>query len=234
MSADANLDPDELAKFDREDLDWWDPKGAMRALHAINPARLQYVREFCTLRNAKVADVGCGGGLMTEALARCGAAATGIDLSATALAQARAHAQAHALDIDYRHQDAQALATQQAGRFDVVTCMELLEHVPDIASLLADCARLLRPNGALFVSTLNRTASAFALAILGAEHLLNLLPIGTHRYDRFIRPSELAQAARSVGLLTKDVRGIIWNPLARAARLGGAPYANYLMHLRPA
>lgn len=231
MTAGANQDPVELAQFDRPELDWWDPQGPMQALHAINPARLRYVQGRCVLDGQAVLDVGCGGGLLTESLARAGAAATGIDLSPAALEQAREHARGQSLDIEYLEQDAGALAEQRAGAFGVVTCMELLEHVPDFPALLDDCARLLRPGGALFVSTLNRTVPAFLLAIVGAEHLAGVLPVGTHRYDRFIRPSELAQAARDLRLEVEDVRGLAYNPLTRTARLGGRPRVNYLMHL---
>lgn len=234
MSAEINQDPAELAQFDRLGLDWWDPQGPMQALHAINPARFQYVEEQCGLAGRAVLDIGCGGGLLTEPLARAGANATGLDLSGTALGQARAHAQEQALDIEYLEQDANALAQQRPEAFDAVTCMELLEHVPDFPALLGDCERLLRPGGSLFVSTLNRTVSAFMLAIVGAEHLAGILPVGTHRYDRFIRPSELAQTARDLRLVVEDIRGIAYNPLTRTARLGGSPRVNYLMHLRKA
>ena len=234
MTAELNQDPAELAQFDRPDLDWWDPQGPMQALHAINPARFQYVEEHCELAGRAVLDIGCGGGLLTESLARAGANATGLDLSGTALEQARAHAQEQALNIEYLEQDANALAEQRPEAFDVVTCMELLEHVPDFPALLGDCEQLLRPSGSLFVSTLNRTVSAFMLAIVGAEHLAGILPVGTHRYDRFIRPSELAQTARDLRLVVEDIRGIAYNPLTRTARLGGSPRVNYLMHLRKA
>ncbi len=232
MTAEANQDPAELAQFDRPDLDWWDPQGPMQALHAINPVRFQYVEEYCPLAGRTVLDVGCGGGLLTESLARAGAAATGVDLAATALEQARTHAREQALDIEYLEQDANALAGQRPATFDVVTCMELLEHVPDVPALLGDCEQLLRPGGSLFVSTLNRTVSAFMLAIVGAEHIAGILPVGTHRYDRFIRPSEMAQAARDLRLEVEDIRGIAYNPLTRTARLGSNPRVNYLMHLR--
>ena len=234
MTAELNQDPAELAQFDRPDLDWWDPQGPMQALHAINPARFEYVEEHCELPGRAVLDIGCGGGLLTESLARAGANATGLDLSGTALEQARAHAQEQALDIEYLEQDANALAGQRPEAFDIVTCMELLEHVPDFPALLGDCEQLMRPGGSLFMSTLNRTVSAFALAIIGAEHLAGILPVGTHRYDRFIRPSELAQAARDLRLVVEDIRGIAYNPLTRTARLGGSPRVNYLMHLRKA
>lgn len=234
MTAEINQDPAELAQFDRPDLDWWDPQGPMQALHAINPARFQYVEEHCELAGRAVLDIGCGGGLLTESLARAGANATGLDLSGTALEQARGHAQEQALDIEYLEQDANALARQRPEAFDAVTCMELLEHVPDFPALLGDCEQLLRPDGSLFVSTLNRTVSAFMLAIVGAEHLAGILPVGTHRYDRFIRPSELAQTARDLRLVVEDIRGIAYNPLTRTARLGGSPRVNYLMHLRKA
>ena len=231
---DTNQDPAELARFDNPDLDWWNPEGPMRALHAINPARFRYIGEHQALIGRAALDIGCGAGLLTESLAQAGANTTGIDLSRTALEQARDHARSQALNIKYLHQDAHAFAPQHAEAFDVVTCMELLEHVPDFPALLSDCERLLHPEGSLFLSTLNRTVSAFALAIVGAEHLAGLLPVGTHRYDRFIRPSELAQAARDLRLEVKDICGINYNPLAHTARLGGRPRVNYLMHLRKA
>ena len=234
MTADINRDPAEIARFDAPDLDWWDPKGPMRALHAINPARFRYINERCTLQGSTALDVGCGAGILTEELARAGAQATGLDLSSSALEQAREHAQDQTLSIEYFNEDAGAFAAQRAESFDVIACMELLEHVPDFPALLADCERLLCPGGSLFVSTLNRTVAAFALAIVGAEHLTGLLPVGTHRYDRFIRPSELAQAARDLGLSVEDIRGLAYNPLTHTAQAGGPPHVNYLMHLRKA
>ena len=234
MTTEPNRDPAELAQFDRPDLDWWDPQGPMQALHVINPVRFRYIEERCTLAGRDALDVGCGGGLLTESLVRAGAITTGIDLSATALVQAREHAKGQSLDIEYLEQDANALAQRRPGAFDIVTCMELLEHVPDFEALLDDCERLLRPGGSLFASTLNRTVPAFALAIVGAEHIAGILPVGTHRYDRFIRPSELGQAARDLRLEVEDIRGIAYNPLTRTARLGGSPRINYLMHLRKA
>lgn len=231
-AAAANADPRELERFDRAELDWWDPAGPMRALHALNPVRLEYVRARCRLAGARALDVGCGGGLLAEELARAGAETAALDLSANALAQARAHAAAGGLAVDYRREDAAAHAAARPGRYDVLTCMELLEHVPDPAALLADCARLLRPGGALFLSTLNRTWRAFAEAILGAEHLLGLLPVGTHRYDRFLRPSELARALRDLGLEVRDVRGVAYRPRSGAARLRADASVNYLLHAR--
>ncbi len=230
MSLETNQDPAELERFDRPDLDWWDPRGPMRALHEINPVRFQYIEERRALRGRTALDVGCGGGLLTESLARAGAKTTGIDLSSAALTQARAHGRT--LQIEYLERDASSLASEHPEAFDVVTCMELLEHVPDFPALLGDCERLLRPGGFLFASTLNRTIASFALAIVGAEHIAGILPVGTHRYERFIRPSELAQAARDLRLEVEDIRGIAYNPLTRTARLGGAPRVNYLMRLR--
>ncbi len=229
-AAAANFDPRELERFDRAELDWWDPAGPMRALHALNPVRLEYVRARCRLAGARALDVGCGGGLLAEELARAGAETAALDLSPNALAQARAHAAAGGLAVDYRREDAAAHAAARPGHYDVLTCMELLEHVPDPAALLADCARLLRPGGALFLSTLNRTWRAFAEAILGAEHLLGLLPVGTHRYDRFLRPSELARALRDLGLEVREVRGIAYQPRSGAARLRADAGVNYLLH----
>ena len=231
-AAAANADPRELERFDRAELDWWDPAGPMRALHALNPVRLGYVRARCRLAGARALDVGCGGGLLAEELARAGAETAALDLSPNALAQARAHAAAGGLAVDYRLEDAAAHAAARPEHYDVLTCMELLEHVPEPAALLADCARLLRPGGALFLSTLNRTWRAFAEAILGAEHLLGLLPVGTHRYDRFLRPSELARALRDLGLEVRDVRGVAYHPRAGAARLRADAGVNYLLHAR--
>ena len=234
MTVDINRDPVEIAHFDAPDLDWWDLDGPMRALHAINPARFRYIDERSTLAGNTTLDVGCGAGILTEALARASAQVTGLDLSDTALEQARVHARAEDLSIEYHNMDANTFATQHAASFNVIACMELLEHVPDFAALLADCARLLSPGGSLFVSTLNRTVAAFALAIVGAEHLTGLLPAGTHRYDRFIRPAELAQAARDLDLEVADIRGLAYNPLTNTAKTGGPPLVNYLMHMRKA
>jgi len=229
MNLDTNLDPIEVAHFDR--MDWWDPKGPMRTLHAINPLRLHYIMEAQPLHGAAVLDVGCGGGILSEAMAEQGAHVTGVDLSGNALRQARAHLPEE-LSVTYLQQDTHAFAREHPGAFDLVVCMELLEHVPDAEALLEDCVHALKPGGSLVVSTINRTPLAFLLLILGAEHLLELLPIGTHRYDRFIRPSELARAARKLGLAIEHIQGTDYDPIVHRAAYTPATHANYMMRLR--
>ncbi|HET6602917.1 MAG TPA: bifunctional 2-polyprenyl-6-hydroxyphenol methylase/3-demethylubiquinol 3-O-methyltransferase UbiG [Xanthomonadaceae bacterium] len=224
----ANVDPAEIARFDELGQRWWDPEGPMRPLHDLNPVRLDFVRERIDLRGAAVADVGCGGGLLSEVLAGEGARVTAIDLAPQLLEVARLHGLESGVEVEYLQCDAAELARQRPGAFDAVTCMELIEHVPDPAALLADCAHLLRPGGALFVSTLNRTPEAFAVAIVGAEYLLRLLPRGTHRYREFVRPSELAAWLREAGCRLEAVAGLQYQPWSRSARLGGRPRVNYL------
>jgi 2-polyprenyl-6-hydroxyphenyl methylase/3-demethylubiquinone-9 3-methyltransferase len=228
----ANFDPSEQAKFDRIAASWWDPEGESRPLHELNPARLRFVRERVVLEGSKVLDVGCGGGILSEALAREKASVTGIDVAGKALSVARLHLLESGLEVDYRAATAERFATEYAGAFDVVTCMELLEHVPEPGSVVSSCAALLRDGGHCFLSTLNRTPAAFTLAIVGAEHVLRLLPRGTHRYDRFIRPSELAVWLRAAGLELLEVRGLHYNPVTRTAKLGGSVAVNYLVHAR--
>ncbi|HVF35483.1 MAG TPA: bifunctional 2-polyprenyl-6-hydroxyphenol methylase/3-demethylubiquinol 3-O-methyltransferase UbiG [Candidatus Saccharimonadia bacterium] len=225
----SNVDPAEIRKFGQLAHRWWDPDGESRPLHDLNPVRVGYVRERVVLAGARVLDVGCGGGLLSEALAREGASVTGIDLSPDVLAVARMHLHESGASVDYREASAEALAAEQPGSFDVVTCMEVLEHVPDPAALLAACAALLKPAGKLFASTLNRTARSFALAIVGAEYVLGLLPRGTHDYSRFIRPSELSRMLRGAGMSVDDVRGIAYSPLTRRAALTGDCSMNYLV-----
>jgi 2-polyprenyl-6-hydroxyphenyl methylase / 3-demethylubiquinone-9 3-methyltransferase len=227
----ANADPLELAKFDGLAERWWDPQGEFAALHRLNPLRLEYVKARSPLAGRKVLDVGCGGGILAESLARAGAIVTAIDLAAGPLAVAELHAAAEGLAIDYRRCAAEALAAEQPGAFPVVTCMELLEHVPDPARLVAALAALVAPGGSVYVSTLNRNAKSFAFAILGAEYLLGLLPRGTHRYARFIRPSELARDARAAGLELVDIAGMSAGPGARHFRLTRDPSVNYLAQL---
>lgn len=225
----GNADPAELAKFAELAHRWWDPDGESRPLHDLNPVRLAYVRERAPLSGARALDVGCGGGLLAEALAREGAVVTGIDLGTEVLEVARMHLHESGLSVDYRETSAEALAAAEPGSYDVVTCMEVLEHVPDPAAMLAACATLLKPRGRLFASTLNRTAKSFALAIVGAEYVLGLLPRGTHDYAKFLRPSELARMLRSAGLEVDDVRGLSYDPLARRARLADDVGVNYLV-----
>lgn len=223
-----NVDPTEVARFDRLASRWWDPDGESRPLHDLNPVRLQWIAERATLAGARVLDVGCGGGLLSEGLARAGAQVTAIDLAPAVLEVARLHLLESGLQVDYREISAEALAEEMPGQFDVVTCLELLEHVPDPASTLAACATLLRPGGRLFVSTLNRTPKAFAAAIVGAEHVMKLLPRGTHSYAQFIRPAELDRSLRRGGLKLAGLAGIAYNPFSRRARITGDVDINYL------
>ncbi len=227
-SASANVNPAETAKFDRLASRWWDPDGESRPLHDLNPVRLGYVAERSALKGARALDVGCGGGLLSEALARAGADVTAIDLASGVLDVARLHLHESGLAVDYREIAVEALAAETPGAFDVVTCMEMLEHVPDPASVIRACATLLKPGGKLFLSTLNRTPLAFGVAILGAEHVMRLLPRGTHHYAQFIKPSEIAADLRAAGLVLEDLRGIAYNPLARRAWLTGNVAVNYI------
>ncbi|MDT8322393.1 MAG: bifunctional 2-polyprenyl-6-hydroxyphenol methylase/3-demethylubiquinol 3-O-methyltransferase UbiG [Xanthomonadales bacterium] len=226
-----NIDSSEQHKFDAIASGWWDPEGPFRPLHELNPARLRFISDRCTLDGAEVVDVGCGGGILAESMARQGARVTGIDVAPRVLATAKLHLHESGLEIDYREQTVEALYGELPAAFDVVTCMEMLEHVPDPASIVAAVGGLLKPGGNAFFSTLNRTPLAFALGIVGAEHIARLLPRGTHRYDRFIRPSELAAWSRQAGLVVRDITGLQYNPVTRSVRLGGNVLVNYLMHL---
>ncbi len=231
----ASVDPAEIQKFDALAGRFWDPEGEFGPLHRLNPVRLAYVAERVPLAGRAVLDVGCGGGILAEALARAGAEVTGIDLSRAALATAELHALESGLAVRYRLASAEALAAERPGAYDVVTCMEMLEHVPDPAAVVAALARLVRPGGSVFVSTLNRTLRAFLFAIVGAEYVARLLPRGTHEYARFIRPSELARAARAAGLTLRDLAGLGYEPVSRSFRLERGVAVNYLAQLvRPA
>jgi 2-polyprenyl-6-hydroxyphenyl methylase/3-demethylubiquinone-9 3-methyltransferase len=223
-----NFRQEELDRFSALASRWWDPQGPQKPLHALNPARLSYVDARAPLRGARVLDVGCGGGLLSEAMAKAGAEVTAIDLADDLVKVARLHALESGVKIDYRVQPVEALAGEQPGAFDVVTCMEMLEHVPDPARILQACATLLRPGGRLFVSTINRTPAAFALAIVGAEYVARLLPTGTHHYSEFIRPSELAAWLRAAGLELKDVSGLMYEPWKNSARIVRRTDVNYL------
>lgn len=228
-----NFNQLELDKFNALANRWWDPEGPQKPLHALNPARLGYVRERMLtsgtpLRGARVLDVGCGGGLLSEALAREGADVTAIDLAPDLIKIAKLHRLESGVQVDYRLSAVETLAAEAPGDFDAVTCMEMLEHVPDPASVVAACAGLLKPGGRLFLSTLNRTPAAFALAIVGAEYVARLLPKGTHQYRDFIKPSELAGALRAAGLALEDVSGLVYDPLRHRAYVGGRTDVNYL------
>jgi 2-polyprenyl-6-hydroxyphenyl methylase/3-demethylubiquinone-9 3-methyltransferase len=230
-----NVDPAEIARFRSAASRWWDPDGEMRPLHDLNPVRLQYVERAGPLAGRAVADVGCGGGLLAEAMARRGGRVVGLDLAAELLEVARLHALDSGVEVDYRLEPAEQHALASPGRYDVVTCMEMLEHVPDPASVVTALAALVRPGGHVFVSTLNRTPRAYLMAVVGAEYVLRLLPAGTHTYEKFIRPSELAAWARAAGLVLVDVAGLEYDPFSRSARLTSDARVNYLMHFqRPA
>jgi len=223
-----NVSPAEIAKFGALANRWWDENGPQRPLHELNPARLGYVRERVPLRNARVLDVGCGGGLLSEALAREGAQVTALDLSPDLIEIAKLHLLESGVKVDYRLQSVESLAEEMPGSFDAITCMEMLEHVPDPASVLRACASLLKPGGKLFVSTLNRTPLAFAVAIVGAEYLANVLPKGTHDYKSFIRPAELSAWLRDAGLDLVDVSGLAYDPVRRKAWVNRRTDINYL------
>lgn len=230
-----NFSQAELDKFGALAHRWWDPQGPQKALHALNPARLGYVAGRVPLAGAQVLDVGCGGGLLSEALAAEGAAVTGIDLAPELIKVARLHRLESGIELDYRLQSVEALALERPASFDVVTCMEMLEHVPDPGAIIEACATLLKPGGRLFVSTLNRTPAAFALAIVGAEYVARLLPKGTHQYRDFIKPSELGAWMRAAGLQLEDVSGLLYEPWRNAARITGRTDVNYLASaLKPA
>ncbi len=221
---------EELAKFGRLAEHWWDREGEMRPLHDINPLRLNYIDARAPLDGAHVLDVGCGAGILSEAMAVRGARVTGADLSEPLIEAARAHAADSELDIDYRCVASRDLAAEMPGQFDIVTCMEMLEHVDEPAYVVDDCARLVRPGGAVFFSTINRTPKAWLLAIAGAEYVLGLLPRGTHDYNKLIAPSELATWTRRAGLDLHDVHGMHYNPFSHNASLARRPDVNYFMH----
>jgi 2-polyprenyl-6-hydroxyphenyl methylase / 3-demethylubiquinone-9 3-methyltransferase len=232
MNAAPNVDPAEISKFDAAAPRWWDPDGEFRPLHDLNPARLDYIEARAGLAGRRVLDVGCGGGLLAEGMARRGAKVIGIDLSPGALDVARLHALEGRVTVDYRQVTAETLAESDRGTFDLVTCLEMLEHVPDPASVVQAIARLVRPGGDVVCSTINRNPKSFALAIVGAEYLLRLLPAGTHQYARLIKPSELARWGREASLAVADLAGLEYDPLARKARISGDTSVNYLIHLK--
>jgi 2-polyprenyl-6-hydroxyphenyl methylase/3-demethylubiquinone-9 3-methyltransferase len=224
-----NVDQAELDKFSALAHRWWDPHGEFRPLHEINPLRLDWIDRQAALEGKRVLDVGCGGGILAEAMARRGAQVTGIDLSDKALRVAELHLHESRLPVSYQKSTAEDFAAAHPGEYDVVTCMELLEHVPEPASMVAACARLARTGAQVFFSTINRNAKAYAFAVIGAEYVLGLLPKGTHDYQRFIRPSELAHWSRDAGLRVDEITGMTYNPLTRRYALGADCDVNYLM-----
>ena len=226
----SNVDPAELAKFSDLAHRWWDPNSEFRPLHQINPLRLDWLNGLASIKGKQVLDVGCGGGILSDAMARAGATVTGIDLAAKSLKVAQLHAlESQTQNVSYREISAEALAVESPAQFDIVTCMEMLEHVPDPASIVKACATLVKPGGWVFFSTLNRNPKSFLFAILGAEYVLNLLPKGTHEYARFIRLSELAAHSRVAGLDVQATKGLQYNPITRRYWLDGNTSVNYMM-----
>jgi 2-polyprenyl-6-hydroxyphenyl methylase/3-demethylubiquinone-9 3-methyltransferase len=229
-----NVDHDEIEKFEKLAGRWWDPGSEFKPLHDINPLRLDYIDRLAPLAGKRVIDVGCGGGLLTEAMAAKGAQVTGIDMGKAPLSVARLHRHESGLEIDYQQATAEQMAETQAGSFDVVTCLEMLEHVPDPAAVIAACERLIKDDGYVFLSTINRNPKAYLFAVVGAEYLLRMLPRGTHDYSKFIRPSEMEAWARACGLQLVDLTGMSYNPLTREYRLGRDVSVNYLACFRKA
>ncbi|MEA5446412.1 bifunctional 2-polyprenyl-6-hydroxyphenol methylase/3-demethylubiquinol 3-O-methyltransferase UbiG [Gammaproteobacteria bacterium AB-CW1] len=226
-----NVDPAEIGKFEATASRWWDPEGEFRTLHQINPLRVEYIVRRCGgVQGRRVLDVGCGGGLLSEGLAAEGAEVTGIDLGSTALSVADLHLLESGLKVEYLRRSVEEHAEERPGEYDIVTCLEMIEHVPEPASVVAACARLLRPGGQAVFSTINRTPKAWLMAIVGAEYVLNMLPRGTHEYDKLVRPSELRRWATAAGLQHRDSTGLHYNPLLGDYHMGGNVDVNYFMH----
>jgi 2-polyprenyl-6-hydroxyphenyl methylase/3-demethylubiquinone-9 3-methyltransferase len=225
-----NIDPAEIAKFEQLASRWWDKQGDFKPLHEINPLRLAYIDERVDLANKKILDIGCGGGILSESMALKGAHVTGIDMGKAPLSVAKLHALEAGVEIDYQHITAEELAANEAGKYDAVTCMEMLEHVPDPGSIILACKTLVKPSGSVFFSTINRNLKAYTLAIFGAEYVLNMLPKGTHDYDKFIRPSELDEWARLAKLNLQDITGISYNPFTKVYKLGQDVDVNYMAY----
>jgi 2-polyprenyl-6-hydroxyphenyl methylase/3-demethylubiquinone-9 3-methyltransferase len=230
MSQFTNTDTKEIKKFDDVAQIWWDPKGEMGTLHTINPLRMKFINDVVDLSGRKVLDVGCGGGILTEALAKSGAQATGIDLSKDSIEAAKVHARQQGLNIDYRYENIEETAAKHAGEFDVVTCMEMLEHVPEPGKIIAACSLLLKPGGHAFFSTINRTPKAFLFVIIGGEYILRLLPRGTHTYSKLIRPAELKQWAHESGLEFRRLASLIYNPFSGVFKVAEKEDNNYFAH----
>ncbi len=228
-----NVDPAEIAKFEALASRWWDPESEFKPLHEINPLRLNYIEQHCDgLAGKKILDVGCGGGLLSEGMARRGAEVTGIDMGEAPLTVAKLHLYESGQKVDYQQSTAEAFAEKHPEQYDIVTCLEMLEHVPDPSSVIAACAKLVKPGGQLFLSTINRNAKAFTFAIIGAEYLLKMLPKGTHEYQKFIKPSELSTWCRQADLTPIDITGMSYNPFSKTYKLGAGVDVNYLIFCR--
>jgi 2-polyprenyl-6-hydroxyphenyl methylase / 3-demethylubiquinone-9 3-methyltransferase len=225
-----NFDPQEIAKFEALAARWWDPNSEFKPLHEINPLRLEYIERRSSLEGKTVVDVGCGGGILAESMALKGAHVLGIDMGKAPLSVAQLHKLESGVELDYQQMTAEELAEQEAGKYDVVTCMEMLEHVPDPSSVIAACSKLVKPEGHVFFTTLNRNPKSFLFAIVGAEYIMNILPKGTHEYSKFIKPSELENWARSADLHLRELTGMSYNILTKKYSLGNDVAVNYLMH----
>ena len=232
MTSSPNVDPQEIAKFSDNAERWWDVDSDFRPLHDINPVRLDWINRSMALRGQRAVDIGCGGGLLSEGMAKLGAKVTGVDMSEQSLAVARAHATESGFNIDYQHSPVEQFASRHAAKFDVVTCLEMLEHVPDPSSVVSACAALVKPGGHLFFSTINRNPKAYLMAVVGAEYVLRLLPRGTHDYAKFIRPAELASYCRESGLVVDEIIGMRYDPFQRKAELSADTSVNYLLSAR--
>jgi 2-polyprenyl-6-hydroxyphenyl methylase/3-demethylubiquinone-9 3-methyltransferase len=229
----VNVDKAEIAKFEQLANRWWDKDSEFKPLHEINPLRANYIDKNSPVAEAKLLDIGCGGGILCEAMAQRGAIVSGIDMGQAPLSVARLHQLESSVEVDYRQMTAEDLAEKEAGQYDIVTCLEMLEHVPDPGSVVRACAKLVKPGGHIYFSTINRNPKSYLFSIIGAEYLLQLLPRGTHNYDKFIKPSELASWIRSAGLTLKDITGLTYNPITKNYRLNPDDVdVNYLMHIR--
>ena len=231
MNTELNVDPQEIAKFEALASRWWDRSGEFKPLHDINPLRANYIDRHSPVADKRLVDVGCGGGILAESMAQRGANVTGIDMGEAPLSVARLHQLESGVEVDYLQSTAEELAEKEPGAFDIVCCLEMLEHVPDPGAVIRACAEMAKPGGALYFSTINRNPQAYLFAIVGAEHLLKLLPAGTHEYDKFIKPSELAGWIRDAGLVLKDMTGLTYNPITRNYRLNPRDVkVNYMVH----
>ena len=228
-----NVDPNEIRKFDEIASRWWDENSEFKPLHEINPLRLNYIDQHVNgLKDKKIIDVGCGGGILSESMALRGGKVTGIDMGETPLSVARLHSLETGIELDYQQRTAEEIAEKEAGTYDIVTCMEMLEHVPSPESVIAACSKLVKPGGSVFFSTINRNPKSFLFAIIGAEYVLNMLPKGTHEYNKFIRPSELEAQARKADLTLQDIQGMTYNPIFQTYKLERNVDVNYLMYFK--